>query len=113
VLPAANRLRNGKDFARTTRNGARVTSPSLVLYVLTRTGNSTGPQVGLIVNKAVGGSVVRHRVARQLRHLIAPQLYKFDQETQIVIRTLRMKDSYAAELEDLVERVQKKLLVTS
>jgi len=115
VLPAANRLRNGKDFARTTRNGARVTSPSLVLYVLTQAGNarSVGPQVGLIVNKSVGGSVVRHRVARQLRHLIAPQLHKFDQQTQIVIRALRMKDSYAAELEEMIERVQKKLLVNS
>lgn len=57
--------------------------------------------------------MVRHRVARQLRHLIAPQLHTFDPDTHIVIRALRMKDSYSADIEELVERIQKKLLVAS
>lgn len=30
-----------------------------------------GPRVGLIVNKAVGSAVVRHRVSRRLRHVCA------------------------------------------
>ena len=32
------------------------------------------PRAGFVVSKAVGGSVVRHRVARRLRHLVAPRL---------------------------------------
>ena len=32
------------------------------------------PRAGLVVSRAVGGSVVRHRVARRLRHLLRPRL---------------------------------------
>jgi putative membrane protein insertion efficiency factor len=32
------------------------------------------PRAGLVVSRAVGGSVVRHRVARRLRHLLASRL---------------------------------------
>lgn len=113
MLPAANRLRNGKDFARTTKTGARATSLSLVLYAITHAEFSQEPKVGLIVNKSIGGSVVRHRVSRQLRHLIKDHLAGFPQHSQIVIRVLRNSEDFKSQLEGLVIQVQKKLLVKS
>jgi ribonuclease P protein component len=113
VLPAANRLRTGRDFARTTKTGVRATSPSLVLYVLARADLPIGPKFGLIVNKSVGGSVTRHRISRQLRHLISPEIASFPTTSQIVIRVLKNRSQYSEELTSLVNQVQQKLQVSS
>ncbi|MDR1449301.1 MAG: ribonuclease P protein component [Propionibacteriaceae bacterium] len=71
MLPAPARLRRQLDFAVTLRSGRRTGRPSLVLYV--RPTGAPG-RAGLIVSKAVGGAVVRNRVKRRLRHLVAPRL---------------------------------------
>ncbi len=47
-----------------------------------------GPRFGLIVSKAVGTAVVRHRVARRLRHICAPLIAELPADTDIVIRAL-------------------------
>jgi ribonuclease P protein component len=47
-----------------------------------------GPRFGLIVSKAVGSAVVRHRVARRLRHICARVTADLPAETDIVIRAL-------------------------
>jgi ribonuclease P protein component len=47
-----------------------------------------GPRFGLIVSKAVGTAVVRHRVARRLRHLCAGVLDDVPEAADIVIRAL-------------------------
>lgn len=52
---------------------------------LTRVG---GPRFGLIVSKAVGSSVVRHRVARRLRHVCAEIRDEVPADADIVIRAL-------------------------
>jgi ribonuclease P protein component len=44
--------------------------------------------VGFVVSKAVGGSVVRHRVARRLRHLLRDRLDQFPAGTRLVVRAL-------------------------
>ena len=44
------------------------------------------PVAGLVVSKAVGGSVVRHRVARRLRHLLATRLPALPAGTRLVVR---------------------------
>ena len=44
------------------------------------------PVAGLVVSKAVGGSVVRHRVARRLRHLLATRLPSLPTGTRLVVR---------------------------
>jgi len=49
--------------------------------------NST-PRAGLVVSKAVGGSVVRHRVSRRLRHLLVPRLPTLPAGSLLVIRAL-------------------------
>ena len=45
-----------------------------------------GPRVGLVVSKAVGNSVVRHRVQRRLRHLVREQLELLPESAALVLR---------------------------
>ncbi|EME23543.1 ribonuclease P protein component [Rhodococcus erythropolis] len=47
-----------------------------------------GPRFGLIVSKAVGPAVIRHRVARRLRHICADFVGQVSPETDVVIRAL-------------------------
>ena len=113
MLPTKNRLRSSKDFALTTKTGVRATSLSLVVYLKTNSSKASEPKVGLIVNKSVGGSVVRHRVSRQLRHLIAGHLKDFPKNSQIVVRVLRNQPNFEAELSDLIPKVIAKALVSA
>ena len=113
MLPAANRLRTSKEFELVTKTGERATSLSLVLYFKTIEGNFTEPKVGLIVNSSVGGSVVRHRVSRQLRHAIAPHLNNFPKGSHLVIRVLRKKKAYSEELTELVTKLLAKKSVNA
>jgi ribonuclease P protein component len=109
MLSAPNRLRSSKDFARTTKTGHRVTTPTLVLYLLTHDEFSTEPQFGLIVNKSIGGSVDRHRVARQLRHALRDRLSSFPHHTQIVVRVLKKVDNYIPDLDSALERAASRI----
>jgi ribonuclease P protein component len=45
-------------------------------------------RVGLVVSKAVGNSVVRHRVSRRLRHLVADRIGTLPAHCSLVIRAL-------------------------
>ncbi|CAB4692460.1 MAG: ribonuclease P protein component [Actinobacteria bacterium] len=113
MLPTKNRLRASKDFALTTKTGVRATSLSLVVYLRTNLSNLNDPQVGLIVNKSVGGSVVRHRVSRQIRHLISGHLQNIPTSSQVVVRVLRNQPNYETELNDLMPKVISKALVSA
>jgi len=46
------------------------------------------PRAGFVVSKAVGGSVVRHTVARRLRHLVRPRLAGLPRGSRLVVRAL-------------------------
>ncbi|MDA0259645.1 MAG: ribonuclease P protein component [Actinobacteria bacterium] len=115
MLPAKNRLRTSKDFALTTKTGFRATSLSLVVYLKTNSNNQTNasnssaPLVGFIVNKSVGGSVVRHRVSRQLRHLAATHISSIPTDSRLVIRVLRNQPNYEVELNELMSKVLSKI----
>ena len=89
VLPAAHRLRSAAEFRSVVRRGRRATRPLLTVHLLAAPhdapaagpgATAPGPAVGaparagLVVSKAVGGAVVRHRTSRRLRHLLAPHL---------------------------------------
>ncbi len=52
--------------------------------------SGTGPQsrVGFVVSKAVGGAVVRNRVKRRLRHLVALELAETPATRDVVVRAL-------------------------
>jgi ribonuclease P protein component len=56
---------------------------SVHLLVLT---DGIPPRVGLVVSKGVGGSVVRHRVSRQLRHLLRDRLDRLPAGSRLVVR---------------------------
>ncbi len=45
-------------------------------------------RVGFVVSKAVGGSVVRHRVSRRLRHLVRDRLPELPAGILLVVRAL-------------------------
>ncbi|MDN5557875.1 MAG: ribonuclease P protein component [Ruaniaceae bacterium] len=60
-------MRESEDFSTTIRRGVRAGSPRLVVYVDLTKDSSL---VGFVVSRAVGNSVVRHRVARRLRHIV-------------------------------------------
>lgn len=87
MLPAANRMRAAADFAHTTRRGTKVTRGSVVVY-LTGAEDSGEPRVGLVVSKAVGNSVVRHRVSRRIRGAVRPLLPSLPPGSRMVVRAL-------------------------
>lgn len=62
--------------------------PDLVVHAHRDLSSSDGPQIGFVVTKAIGGAVDRHRVSRQLRHLVRAALTDLDPRDRIVIRAL-------------------------
>ncbi|MEU4442605.1 ribonuclease P protein component [Actinosynnema sp. NPDC050801] len=56
-------------------------------------------KVGFVVSKAVGNSVVRHRVSRKLRHVVRERLDALPPGTSLVVRALAPSaDADSAEL---------------
>ncbi len=45
-----------------------------------------GPRAGFVVGKAVGNSVCRHRVTRQLRSLVRARLHRLPGTADLVVR---------------------------
>lgn len=59
-----------------------------------------GARFGLIVSRAVGDAVTRHRVSRRLRHIAATMVDDLEPELMVVIRANRSSASATyAELE--------------
>jgi len=46
----------------------------------------SGPRAGFVVGKAVGNSVVRHRVTRRLRAAVLGQLHRLPASADLVVR---------------------------
>ena len=117
MLPKNARLTLSTDFARATKSGTRVTSEHFVGYLYIQPATETpateaiSPKFGLIINKGVGGSVVRHGLARKLRHAAAPQLSKLPSGSLLVIRALAK--SASGEVISEVEKLVNKLLERS
>jgi ribonuclease P protein component len=67
----------------------RAVQPDLVVHAL-RSSDSPdeGPRIGLVVSKAVGSAVQRHRVARRLRHVARTVIDELDPADRVVIRAL-------------------------
>lgn len=68
-----------------------------------------GPRFGLVVSKAVGDSVTRHRVSRRLRHIAADLMGGLDPDLMVVIRA--NPASASASHDDLVRDFRKALEV--
>ncbi|MFP7365351.1 ribonuclease P protein component [Corynebacterium callunae] len=83
MLPAQHKLNSSLQFRTVLRKGRRAGSKTVVVHLwdsaesLDPTENQGnvaafgGPRFGLIVSKAVGNAVIRHRTARRLRHVCA------------------------------------------
>ena len=87
MLPAASRLTHRDEFTAVLRRGRSSGRSRLVVH-LHRAGQGHRPRAGFVVSKAVGNSVVRHRVARRLRHLVAPRLAELPVDSLVVVRAL-------------------------
>lgn len=85
MLAAEHRLRSSAEFTQVVRRGRRAGRPTLSAHLLV-TSSGEPPRVGLVVSKAIGGSVVRHRVARRLRHLLRDRVPALAPGSQLVVR---------------------------
>ena len=88
MLPKINRLTSSKDFQNITKTGVRVYSDAAVVYALANPTSQKNAQVGFIVSKLVGNSVVRHKVSRHIRNVVKDLLETIPGNIQIVIRAL-------------------------
>jgi len=94
VLSSEFRLHHATDFREVVRRGRRASRPLLTVHALLPdqpgpdepAGLVLSPRAGLVVSKAVGGSVVRHRISRRLRHLLRDQLATLPAGARVVVR---------------------------
>ncbi|WP_350279954.1 ribonuclease P protein component [Kribbella sp. HUAS MG21] len=103
MLPASNRLRRSDDFRRAVRSGRRAARRAVVLHVLVEDGRTGPPLVGFVVNKAVGNAVLRNRVHRRLRAVLATRLADLPAGSLTVVRAL--PSSASASYDELVADV--------
>ncbi|MGH3914385.1 MAG: ribonuclease P protein component [Pseudonocardiaceae bacterium] len=96
MLPAPNRLTRREDFATAVRQGRRAARRTLVVHLARSPSPPTlaargpvspvVPRVGFVVGRSVGGAVIRHRVQRQLRHLMRSRLGVLPGDAVVVVR---------------------------
>ncbi|GFG53400.1 ribonuclease P protein component [Mycolicibacterium agri] len=99
MLPARHRITRSAEFGATVNQGVRAVQPDIVVHAR-RGDDADGPKVGLVVSKAVGNAVQRHRVARRLRHVARGLLTELDPGDRVVIRALpSSRDAVSARLE--------------
>jgi ribonuclease P protein component len=112
VLASLNRLTSSTDFARTTKSGARASTRTLAGYIITEPSISE-TKIGFIVSKSIGGSVSRHRVTRQLRHLSKEQLHLLPQKSLVVVRAIQNTKDYSSDTAQLFNKLSEKFKLSS
>ncbi|MEJ4113114.1 ribonuclease P protein component [Corynebacterium kroppenstedtii] len=91
MLPSSHRLRHSSDV-RATLRGASAGSKVVIVHVALREMDPatadliTGPRVGVVCSKAVGNSVIRHTLARRLRHCARDVVAGLPRNSDLVIR---------------------------
>ena len=88
MLAKTARLTESGDFARVTKSGLRYSSANFVGYLYINTASTEPARAGLIISKSVGGSVIRHRLARKIRHCLKDQYSQLPPGCLLVIRGL-------------------------
>ena len=126
MLAKIARLTESGDFARATKSGLRYSTTNFVGY-LYPTGEKEPARAGLIISKNVGGSVTRHRIARQIRHVLRETYSQLPEGSLFVVRALNNPQTpqnnkqvsnnqevqsmdLASEVKKIVTQVVKKLL---
>ena len=117
MLPKHHKLASSSDFASTIKGGRRGGSRTLVAHVRDRRTEPTdpdpslvpGPRFGLVVSKAVGNAVVRHRTSRRLRHEAMALVDTLPSNLDVVIRALPPAGGATSEQlrRDLVKAIEK------
>ncbi|MEV5960678.1 ribonuclease P protein component [Kribbella sp. NPDC051952] len=119
MLPASNRLRRSDDFRRAVRSGRRAGRRAVVLHLLVRGSQGDDAanhveaepaRVGFVVNKAVGNAVLRNRVHRRLRAVLAARLPDLPAGSLTVVRALPSSstasyDELAADVDGALRRL--------
>ena len=77
------------------RQGTRAGTRTAVVY-LVKTGDARS-MAGFAVSRAVGGGVVRNRVTRRLRAIMADELARLPRGSRVVIRALPAAGSVSFE----------------
>jgi len=107
MLPRRHRLTLPWDFTDVVRgrggSGVRRRSAGTALLAVHRRDvdrpDAASPRVGVVVSKTVGNSVVRHRVSRRLRAIVATRIQHWPAGTDLVVRaTARAARASSAEL---------------
>ena len=109
MLTKSARLTESSDFTRTTKSGHRAATEFFVGY-LYLTGTNESPKAGLIISKSVGGSVLRHRIARKARHAIAHNIATLPAGSLLVLRAIGKaeKAQTTQEVSEIFSRLVKK-----
>jgi ribonuclease P protein component len=110
VLPSQYRLTRGDDLRRVSRAGRRSGSERLVVHLVVQESDDA-PRIGFVVSRSVGGSVLRHRVQRRLRHLCRDRLTSLPAGAELVVRALAPAavatyQELGADLDRCLQRVQ-------
>ena len=108
MLPRNARLTSPEEFARATKSGLRLAGSSLVVY-LYQSQTSEPARCGLVVSKSVGGSVVRHKIARLIRHALRDHLSQLPEGALLVVRAL--PTATTSEIRDELTKTLGKLIV--
>lgn len=89
MLPPSHRLTRSADFGAVVRSGRRTKTAALVVHHRRGVRDESAPAlVGFVVSRAVGNSVVRHRVSRRLRAQMMPLLGQLPGGSATVVRAL-------------------------
>ena len=88
MLSREHRLHASAEFSAVVRRGRRATRPLLTVHLLAAddAGADAAVRAGLVVSKAVGGSVIRSRVSRRLRHQLRAVVPALPAGSRVVVR---------------------------
>ena len=108
MLAPLNRLTSREDFQRVTKSKIRSHTKTLTGYLLTES-ELTEPKIGFIVAGNIGGSVRRHRVARQLRHASRQSIHILPKSSLVVVRANKRDQDAEVEIPELFSSLSKKV----
>lgn len=112
MLAKTARLTESGDFARATKTGLRYSSANFVGYLYVNIVSNEPARAGLIISKSVGGSVIRHRLARKIRHCLHDNYAQLPSGSLLVIRGLNKSATANCQIEisEVVSFLVKKTL---
>jgi len=91
LLPRQHRLHRSADLRQVLRRGRRFAIPEAVVHI-TLTEPVQTSRIGLVTAKIVGNAVIRHQVARAIRHGAAEFLLTYPTGVDLAVRALAGSD---------------------